>query len=86
MCIRDSRNRSYLPQNTILAVAGKIDHEAILEESAKLFGDFGRNASYLSFPSPLCHSGKITAEQDIAKEHICLGSPGVSIFHPDYYA
>ncbi len=80
------RNRSYLPQNTILAVAGKIDHEAILEEAAKLFGDFGRNASDLSFPSPLCHSGKITAEKDIAQEHICLGYPGVSIFHPDYYA
>ena len=49
-------------------------------------GDFGWNASDLSFPSPLCHSGKITAEKDIAQEHICLGYPGVSIFHPDYYA
>ncbi|MEE0775981.1 MAG: pitrilysin family protein [Bacillota bacterium] len=79
------RRDSYLPQNTILAVAGKLEHEAVMEEAAKLFADFKHDALAVVELVPKCHRGEISSEKDIVQEHICLGYPGVSIFHPDYY-
>ncbi|MDO4542839.1 MAG: pitrilysin family protein, partial [Bacillota bacterium] len=81
----DYRKRNYTPANTVLAAVGKIDHRALVEAANRLFADFCGELDQLQEPSPLCHSGKVCQEKDIMQEHICLGFPGVSIFHRDYY-
>lgn len=83
--LMDYRQKNYTPDNTVLVAVGKIDHKALIEAAEKLFAGFQGEGEHISEPQPLCHSGKVCQEKDIMQEHICLGFPGVSIFHPDYY-
>lgn len=79
------RCKNYTPDNTVLAAVGKIDHKALTEAAEKLFSRFHGKGERTPEPQPLCHRGKVYQEKDIMQEHICLGFPGVSIFHQDYY-
>ncbi|MEG0997816.1 MAG: pitrilysin family protein [Clostridiales bacterium] len=82
----DYRAHHYTPENTVLAVAGNFQHAELMDEVNKLFGDFKGVKNITQEAVPRYYGGKLYQEKDIAQEHICLGFPGVSIFHPDYYA
>jgi len=74
----------YLPGNTVVAIAGDIDHNAVVADIARLLGDWTGNhprPSYLAYqPQP---SPKICIEKrETEQVHLCLGLPGLSLSHP----
>lgn len=83
--LKGYREHMYTPKNTILAVVGHFDYDALMDSVQKYFGDFGGTAENISFFAPTFHAGHISKEKEIAQEHICIGFPACSVFDEQYY-
>lgn len=79
------REKHYTPQNTVLAIAGKLNHERVIAAAEKYFGDFDGVIENDDVAAPAYYNGKTEKHKEIMQEHICLGFPAVSIFDADYY-
>jgi predicted Zn-dependent peptidase len=77
----------YLPRNTVVAVAGNIEHGAVVEAVGKSLGDWiGAGqcpdfVSYIGGPNPRLKIERRDTEQS----HFCLALPGVPLKHPDRF-
>ena len=74
----------YLPANTVVAIAGDIEHDAMVAAVAQSLGGWTGarpRPSYSAYnPQP---APKLCIEtRDTEQAHICLGLPGLSLFHP----
>ncbi len=75
----------YLPNNTVVAVAGNVEHEAIVKQIAACLGDWerGETGPYQpaednqSEPRVRLHS------QNTRQAYLCLSVPGLPRDHPD---
>ena len=75
----------YVPQRTVLAVAGHVETEQVRELAEQLFpARSGQALPQLCQPQP--QSGSTERVKDIEQSHVCLGFPGVALDDPDYYA
>ncbi len=80
--------RNYRPTNTVISLAGRIEHEEIVDRIATLLGSWAGNGSADSFEP-------ITDEQSQSRLHvhrkdteqaqICLNLPGLPRLHPDRF-
>lgn len=78
--------RFYVPKNIVMAVAGNLPHERVVEEVERLFAERrGPNGS-VSLSSPVATSGTAYREKDIEQVHLCLGSVGIPLGDKRYYA
>tara|TARA_B100001179_G_scaffold225940_1_gene206345 strand:- start:16 stop:1197 length:1182 start_codon:yes stop_codon:yes gene_type:complete len=79
----------YLPTNTVISIAGNLDHDKSIQSIDQLFLTHPFPGSQLKI-SPIenvQNSVKLDLEKrGIEQIHIHLGYPGVSITHPDRYA
>lgn len=79
----------YLPTNTVISIAGNVDHDKSIQSIDQLFLTHPFPGSQLKI-SPIenvQNSVKLDLEKrGIEQIHIHLGYPGVSITHPDRYA
>jgi predicted Zn-dependent peptidase len=76
----------YRPDNTVIAVAGNLDEQEILEKITKAFGAFGQATQPLCAISPAVYSPAfISREKDIEQAHLCVGFPGVASGSDDTY-
>ena len=79
----------YLPTNTVISIAGNVDHDKSIQSIDQLFLTHPFPGSQLKI-SPIenvQNSVRLDLEKrDIEQIHIHLGYPGVSITHPDRYA
>lgn len=79
--------RQYLPNNTVVAVAGDIGHEEVVECVASAFADWERGTARPWFPAedsqdfPRLHVEHRSVEQ----AHLCLALRGLSLLHPDRF-
>ncbi|MYC29077.1 MAG: insulinase family protein [Chloroflexi bacterium] len=90
--VRNYMLQQYNPANTVIAVAGNVDHDAVVE----LISDITRNwqpRDCLSWQPVEDYYGErgigsvARLEQRHADQaHICLGLPGISLADPDRYA
>jgi predicted Zn-dependent peptidase len=80
--------RYYSPDSTVVAVAGPIEHEAIVERTRALLGDWPRRAPAAWVPVGEENAGSsvLLRSKETEQAHVCLGVPGVSYFHPDRFA
>ena len=81
-------DNKYLPENTVIAIAGNIGHEGVVEAVSKAFSGWKNNNSGLEF---LPYTGQPNPRLEIEKRdteqvHLCLGLPGLELKHPDRYA
>jgi predicted Zn-dependent peptidase len=86
--ILDFFSNAYLPNNTVISIAGDIQQKKIQDTVSKALGAWKRNKAPLSTPN--------TGNQDAARLKIefreteqiqlCLAVPGFSYFHPDRFA
>jgi predicted Zn-dependent peptidase len=77
--------RHYAAGNTVLAAAGNLRHEEIVDLAARHFADMnGANISP-SLPSRY-EGGEFREGRDLDQVHIVLGFPSVPFQDPDYYA
>ena len=69
---------SYTPQNVVIAIAGNINEQEVLEKVAAMFGHFkGEQNGIVSQPA-IYTPGFSNREKDIEQVHLCMGFPGIA--------
>ncbi|MDD4875720.1 MAG: pitrilysin family protein [Dehalococcoidales bacterium] len=77
----------YLPSNTVITIAGNIQHEQATNTVSQVLGNWSNRRElpeYLSYPAhkePAVQRLNIETKET-EQAHLCLGLPGLSIFHP----
>ncbi|MBM4445757.1 MAG: insulinase family protein [Chloroflexi bacterium] len=78
----------YLPNTTVVAVAGDIEQKQVHDAVSQTLGEWKPNKVLTGFP----YKGnqempRLQIEfREIEQAHLCLGVPGLSFFHADRYA
>lgn len=79
------RNGNYRANGMVLAAAGKIEHDALLQAAQDLFGSLEKSErSQLVQPS--YRGGQIRQVRKLEQVHIAYGFEGIAYQDPDYYA
>ena len=77
--------RHYHAGRMILAAAGKLDHEWLVERAKVLFAGLAQGAA--PAPAPARYSGgEFRGENDLEQVHLVLGFPGLPLGHADQFA
>ena len=77
--------RHYGAKGTIIAAAGRVDHDAFVENVGALFGGLGDVSG--TSPTPGRYAGgDRRVERPLEQLHIVLGFEGIGYRDPDYYA
>jgi predicted Zn-dependent peptidase len=77
--------KNYSHKNIVIAAAGKLHHEAILELVDRHFGDLSKGTASLH-DDAVYRGGEFREERDLDQVHVLLGFPSVGYGDPDYYA
>ena len=77
-------NRNYTNSNVVVAAAGKLHHEQILELVQKHFADLPGSAPP-RFASALYKGGEFREDRDLDQVHVVLGFPSIGYGDPYYY-
>ncbi|MGE3075343.1 MAG: M16 family metallopeptidase [Dehalococcoidia bacterium] len=78
----------YVPENTVLAVAGNVSHRAVVEAATRWLGDVPKQAPGAWYPV-ISRDGVprlAVREKDTEQAHICIAYPSVSLSDPNRYA
>ena len=84
--IVDYTMRHYVPDNVVIAAAGNLTHEQLVEQVRLYWDDVKGSYPRLTDSSPVFANGRLLQEKDIEQIHICLGTPGVAHDSPEFYA
>ena len=76
--------RHYTTSNTVVAAAGNLHHEAVLELVERHFADLPRAAAPAAQPG-VYRGGEFREARDLDQVHIVLGFPSVAYADPDFY-
>ena len=86
--VRDYMERQYNPANTVIAVAGNVEHNEVVDLIGQATADWQPTAALDWEPvvdgngdGPLARVERKRCDQS----HLCLGLPGVSLTDPDRY-
>ena len=82
-------NNFYLPTNTVVSIAGNIDHDTLIKsvDQSILIHPLAGNQPKFSSIKVVQNSVRLDIEErDIEQIHIHIGYPGVSRNHPDRYS
>jgi len=83
--IRTYMRRHYAPERLVLAAAGQVDHEQLVELARRAFTDLSIGGA--NTPEPASYAGgESRIERDLEQVHLVLGLPAVSYHDPDHYA
>jgi predicted Zn-dependent peptidase len=77
----------YQPENAVLAIAGDIPHQELIDTAVKATGTWkGKRtgADYLPFREKAARRVKIE-KRDTEQTHLMMALPGISIYHPDRF-
>ncbi|MGI6227119.1 MAG: M16 family metallopeptidase [Peptococcales bacterium] len=75
----------YVPDNIVIALAGRVEHAKVIELLEKLFGQ-AKKGNVHKYPlPPHNHSQMQNIYRDVGQVQICLGSPGLPQDHPQIY-
>jgi predicted Zn-dependent peptidase len=82
--IRDFWRTMYRPSNTVVAVAGDLDHHEAVELAAKAFGS-GDGLIPAFEPAPALPAGPrvLTGRRDTTQANLAIAVPGLRRDHPD---
>ncbi len=76
----------YQPDRIIVAAAGNLSHEDVLEWVARDFGSMEGRSRPVAEQPPEVHRGVFAVEKSLEQVHLCLGTPGISQVSEDRYA
>jgi predicted Zn-dependent peptidase len=77
--------RHYTTSNTVVAAAGNLRHEVVLDLVERHFADLPRTVAPPALPG-LYQGGEARETRDLDQVHIVLGFPSVAYGDPDFYA
>lgn len=75
----------YVPANMVVAAAGNVTHEQVVELAARLFTDLPTGEA-IQAEQALYQGGEFREERDLEQVHLLLGFQGLSNTDPDLYA
>jgi len=75
----------YVPENIVIALAGKVEMNKIIEDLERLFGKVKTKTTVKNPFPPVNHSLVQNIYRDVGQVQICLGSPGLPQDHPQIY-
>jgi len=81
-------NNHYLPNNTVVSVAGNVEHEAVVDQLDAYLGDWteGEVASYQPATDGQSEPRVRIQDKDTKQAYLCLSVPGLPRDHPDRLA
>ena len=82
------KERHYTPRNTVVSVAGNLDHKAVLERLTALLSDWKgpEPPGYAPAPPPPDRPRLAVHHKDTQQTHLILRVPGLPRHHPDRFA
>jgi len=85
--LSDYLSQQYLPNNTVVSVAGDIDHDQVVESFTRVFADWPQGVRGTWFPAVNNqHAPRLSVEtRKTEQAHLCLAVRGLSSTHPDRY-
>ncbi|HEY9854604.1 MAG TPA: pitrilysin family protein [Stenomitos sp.] len=83
--VLDYLDRFYTPDRIVVAIAGRFDPSAVLDQLERTIGRLERPATRLIEVPPVPQSAIKVKYKDIEQAHVCLGTEGVAISNPDRY-
>ena len=86
--IREYMHQQYNPANTVVAVAGNVTHEEVVDILAETTKDWKPLEALDWEPATGGVEGSLVRVERRRSDqtHMCLGVPGLSLSHPDRYA
>jgi predicted Zn-dependent peptidase len=76
----------YIPENSVISIAGSIDEEKIQQLVEKYFGNWdSSNKSITNYSTPEQFKKHLHKRKNIEQLHISLGIPGIQTGHEDLY-
>jgi predicted Zn-dependent peptidase len=85
LAIRDYMRRNYGAESLVLAAAGRVDHDRLVELASAAFVDLPRTGPALAEPARYV-GGDFREARELEQLHLVFGFPGVGYVDPDYYA
>jgi len=81
-------NNHYLPNNTVVSVAGNVEHEAVVNQIDACLGDWvkGEVSSYQPAKDGQSEPRVQVHDKDTKQAYLCLSVPGLPRDHPDRLA
>ncbi|MCL2840709.1 MAG: insulinase family protein [Defluviitaleaceae bacterium] len=76
----------YSPKNTVIAVAGNINEQEVLEKITVAFKDFKDESKNTGESTAIYTPGFVLREKDIEQVHLCMGFPGIKSGSDESYA
>jgi predicted Zn-dependent peptidase len=80
--IKDFFKRLYQPDRIIIAVAGNVVHERLIDKVGPVFSTIAAGNGFASRGLPATGCGIKMKHRDLEQSHICLGMNGVSVADP----
>ncbi|MDD2497074.1 MAG: pitrilysin family protein [Desulfitobacteriaceae bacterium] len=77
---------TYTPQNIVIAVAGKIIRDQVIDTIGSFFDGFNGGPNPFNILAPQVSGGTNYVSKDIEQVHLCLGNPGLSNQDTNIYA
>ncbi|MGB4781892.1 M16 family metallopeptidase [Candidatus Methylomirabilis sp.] len=84
--IRRHMSRFYRPDRTVVAAAGDLEHEQLVDLVARTFEGFEGRTVHTDSPPPSSSGAVRVEERDTAQLHLCLGMDALPYAHQDRYA
>jgi predicted Zn-dependent peptidase len=76
----------YRPDRLIIAAAGNLQHERLVEWAAREFGSLQGCCDIVDGPPPIASRGVSCVEKALEQVHLCMGTPGISQSAEERYA
>lgn len=76
----------YRPDRVIVAAAGALKHDELVDAVARSFGDLQGTAAVVDGQPPQATAGVSVHEKPLEQMHVCLGAPGIRQGDDDRYA
>lgn len=83
--VLDYYNHHYVPANTVISVAGSIDHQQVVERLETFFGQWSGPHVERQLHIPEAKYEINIKNKDIEQVHLCLGVQALQMDHPDIY-
>jgi predicted Zn-dependent peptidase len=86
--MRDFLHRHYTPDQLVIAAAGRVDHDRLIELAERAFGDLPGGPGEQIETARLCNGGPRVRLVDRKTEqaHLCIGHPAIAYTDPRRYA
>ena len=78
--------RRYAPSNLVVAAAGHIDHDALVEAVERLLPPRAGERTVRDVAAPTAHAGVGILRRPTEQAHIVIGTEGLHRSHPDRHA